>query len=502
MPLMPAFDPAQLLAFVCRSALVLLCVLCWPATATLAAEARTPAPRPDNAELRGAFALLDRWLDAHRAYQAIPGLSVGVVHDQELVWQRSYGYANPRREVRATAETLYSICSISKVFTGIGILQLRDAGVLELDDPVAEHLDWFRIDQSHPGSGPITVRALLTHASGLPRESIGPYWSPPDFPFPDRKALIETLPLQETLYPADTYFQYSNLGFALAGEIIATKSDQDYARYVEKRILAPLELESTRPGFPKRLMGSAVAIGHGARDRNGTRPVIPEFDAAAITPAVGYTSNVVDLARFAAWNFRTRAGKNNRVLAPATLREMQRVQWIDPDWQNTRGLGFETRRSGQDTVVGHDGTCPGYSSALALFPAHALGVIVLANASGIDTATIVGNVQRLVVPALAAAAAPTAKLPDFGRYTGRYDAQPWRGEVAVVQHGVELRVAWLPSDDVTEGLIRLRQVDKDTFQRIRGDGELPGERWTFERDEASGDVVALSTHALRLTKLR
>lgn len=475
-------------------------------SAAVAAEKAEPGGRTaatGNAELRGAFALLDRWLDAYRAYETIPGLSVGIVQDQELIWQRSYGFANPKREVRATAETLYSICSISKVFTSIGILQLRDAGALGLDDPVARHLDWFRIDQSFPGSSPITVRSLLTHSSGLPRESIGPYWSPPDFPFPDRKALRETLAVQETLYPADTYFQYSNLGFALAGEIIAAKSDQDYGAYVAKRILAPLELESTRPGFQKRLIGSALAVGHGARDRNGTRPVMPEFDTAALTPAVGYTSNVVDLARFASWNFRTLTGKTNKVLSPATLREMQRVQWIDPDWNNTRGLGFEVRKSGDDTLVGHDGTCPGYSSALALLPEHALGIVVLANASGIDTRKIVGNVQRLVVPALAAGdAPPRARLPDFGPYTGRYDAQPWRGEVAVVQHGAELRVAWLPSDDVTEGLIRLRQIGKDTFQRIRREGELPGERWTFERDEATGDIVALTTHALRLAKLR
>jgi CubicO group peptidase (beta-lactamase class C family) len=459
-----------------------------------------------NVELDGALALLDRWIDAHRAYEAIPGLSVGIVHDQELIWQRGYGLADPTRKLAANAETLYSICSISKVFTGIAVMQQRERGALDLDDAVAEHLEWFRIRQVHKDSGPLTVRSLLTHTSGLPRESVGTYWSPSEFPFPDRETLVEALAKQATLYPADTYFQYSNLGITLAGEIVAARADMDYAAYIEQKVLAPLKLTETRAEFPKRQRGSVMAVGHGARDRDGNRPVMPPFDTAGLAAAAGFTSNVIDLAKFAAWNFRTLDGKANAVLSPASLREMQRVHWTDPDWKTTWGLGFEVRKAGDDTLVGHDGSCPGFNTAFALFPRHKLAVIVLANASGIDPHEIVGNVQRLVVPAIAqggateAGRAPRTTLK-LGPYTGRYDAQPWSGEVAVVQHGDELRVAWLPRADVTEGLVRLRHLEDDTFYRVRPEGEeVRGETWTFVRDEA-GEVAALTTHALRLPRL-
>lgn len=479
------------------------------AAADAARPARPERTAPANAELDGALALLDRWIDAWRAYEAIPGMSVGIVHDQELIWQRGYGLANPARKLAANAETLYSICSISKVFTSIGVMQLRDAGALDLDDTVAEHLDWFRIRQARKDSGPLTVRSLLTHSSGLPRESLGPYWSPPDFPFPDRESLVAAIEEQSTLYPADTYFQYSNLGIVLAGEIIAARSGIDYADYVQQKILEPLELDETRPEYPKRQRGLVMAVGYGARTRDGERPAMPAFEAAAITPAIGLTSNVVDLARFAAWNFRTldgrRDGKRNAVLAPASLRDMQRVQWTDPDWKTTWGFGFEVRKSGEDTLVGHDGSCPGFNTAFAMFPKHRLAAIVLTNASGIDPQVVVANIQRLVVPALAAKPAPVAATQPrsplkLGPYTGRYDAQPWSGEVAVVQHGDELRAAWLPSQDVTQGLVRLRHLEDDTFYRVRDDGETRGETWTFVRNEA-GEVAALTTHALRLPKL-
>jgi CubicO group peptidase (beta-lactamase class C family) len=495
-------------AFVRRAPLIpllLALVAALPGLAPAAEPGDTPARRAPGPALGGALALVDRWLDAHRAYEGIPALSVGIVHDQDLIWQRSYGLANPQRKLAATAETLYSICSISQVFTSIGIMQLRDAGALELDDTVAAHLDWFRPRQVHRGSGPLTVRALLTHSSGLPRESSGSYWSPPDFRFPDRKTLVEALASQATLYPADTRFQFSNLGMVLAGEIIAARADMPYTDYVQKRILAPLELQETQPAFPRRQRNAVMAIGHGARDREGQRPVMPDFDTAGLTPAAGITSNVVDLARFAAWNFRTLNGAKNPVLAPASLREMQRVHWTDPDWHTTRGLGFEVRRAGDDTLVGHDGACPGFASALALFPEHRLAVIVLANASGIDPQVVVRNVQQLVVPALAAdAKAPPAaprSTAKFGPYTGRYDAQPWSGEVAVVQHGDELRVAWLPSRNVAEGLIRLKHLEDDTFYRVRDDGDVRGETWTFLRNEA-GEVAALATDGLRLPRFR
>ena len=223
----------------------------------------------DHPRVSEAVQLLEIWLDAQRDYEGLPGLSAAVVHDQELIWSGGFGYANPDKKVRATSETVHSICSISKLFTSIAIMQLRDQGKLRLDDPVSKHLPWFEINNLHSEKGVATVQSLLTHSSGLPRESDFPYWSPPDFPFPSSKLIKEKISSQETLYPADTYFQYSNLGLTLAGEIVAKISRTDFDTYVEKNIIKPLGLEDTRTVMPKKLYGKQLAVGHSARNRGG-----------------------------------------------------------------------------------------------------------------------------------------------------------------------------------------------------------------------------------------
>ncbi len=141
---------------------------------------------------------------------------------------RGFGLANPDTGTPATAETIYSICSISKLFTSVAFMQLRDEGRVRLDAPVSEYLDWFTLQDAHPNDEAITVRRLLSHSSGLPRESDFPYWSDPDFVFPTHDQIVQQLSNQSTLYPSSRYFQYSNLGLTLVGEIVANVSGQDY----------------------------------------------------------------------------------------------------------------------------------------------------------------------------------------------------------------------------------------------------------------------------------
>ncbi|MEQ8860480.1 MAG: serine hydrolase [Pseudomonadales bacterium] len=462
-------------------------------------DSRTIAAHP---QVRGALNLLDRWIEAHQIYERVPGISVGVVLNQDLIWHTGYGLANVAQRIPADADTVYSICSISKLFTSIAVMQQRDAGRLQLDDPVARHLDWFDVEQAHPDSGAITVRGLLTHSSGLPRESLPPYWNP-DYPFPSRAAMIEALGRQRTLYPADRYFQYSNLALTLAGEVAAAVAGKPYAELVRDDILTPLGLSDTRTFLPTGLHGSAMALGYAALDRAGERALEPAFDTAGITPAAGFTSNVRDLARFAAWQFRLLDDGGTEVLRASTLREMQRVHWVDPDWKTTWGLGFAVRKLDDDTLVSHGGSCPGYTTAFTMVPKHRLAVIVLTNANGTAPGRIARAVYQALGPALKKArddGAP-ADLPDLSAYEGLYQNPPWSSEVAMVQQGQHLLVADLPSDDLDEDLQKLARVGGDVFQRVRDDGDDPGETWTFSRD-ANGAVSGVAMHGVRMTRVR
>jgi CubicO group peptidase (beta-lactamase class C family) len=117
-----------------------------------------------------ALTVLDAWITATVAQREQPGLSIGIVYDQDLIWAKGYGYADLQRQVPATPTTIYRIASISKLFTATAIMQLRDAGKLRLDDAVSDRLSWFSIKKTYEGGPPITVRNLITHTSGLPRE--------------------------------------------------------------------------------------------------------------------------------------------------------------------------------------------------------------------------------------------------------------------------------------------------------------------------------------------
>ena len=129
-----------------------------------------------HSEVAAALKVLDAWIAATAATREQPGLSVGIVHDQDLIWAKGYGFADLQKKIPATPATLYRIASISKLFTSTAIMQLRDSDKLQLDDRVSKHLSWFKLRHTHPGPE-ITIRHLITHTSGLPREAGGTNWS-------------------------------------------------------------------------------------------------------------------------------------------------------------------------------------------------------------------------------------------------------------------------------------------------------------------------------------
>ena len=465
------------------------------AVLALAGPARPEGPA-DNPRVSEALELVRVWLDAQRAYERIPGISASVVYDQELLWSGGFGAADLARTAPATPKTIYSICSISKLFTSIAVMQLRDAGKLRLDDPVAKHLPWFTIEKSAPEGPEITIEGLLTHASGLPRESDYPYWTGPDFPFPTHDDIVARISKQKTLYPAETYFQYSNLGLALAGEVVASASGMPYAEYVRRNILDPLGMASTTPEVPASERGGRLATGYSAPTRAGGREVMPFFQTRGMAPAAGFASTAEDLARFAEWQFRLiRTGKTE-VLKANTLREMYRIHWVDPDFETTWGLGFEVNRSGGKTFVGHGGSCPGYRTAVLFKPDEAIAAVFLSNALGVDSELFAQRIYDIVAPAVLAAVkdpkGAKAVDPDLKKYTGSY-ASTFGGEIAIVVWEDGLSSVWLPTMDPVRGLTKLRKTGVDTFRRVRQDGEL-GEEVVFEMG-ADGVPTRLKWHS-------
>lgn len=435
-----------------------------------------------------ALDLARRWLDAQRAYEEIPGMSAAIVHDQKVLWEGGSGVADPSTGRAATAETLYSICSVSKLFTSVAVMQLRDEGKLALDDPLSKHLPWYTMKAAEGGRD-ATIVGVLTHSAGLPRESDFPYWTGA-FDFPTRENVMERLAQQEPLYPSDRYFQYSNLGLTLAGEIVAARSGRSYEQYVREKILSPLGLQSTFPEIPLDEKGKRLAQGFSARRRDGTRTALPLFQTRGIAPAAGFASTVQDLARFAMWQFRARDAKSDPVLDPRTLREMYRPHFVDSDFETFWGVGFATSKQDGTVFVGHGGSCPGFRTAFQLDPEKKIGLIVMANANGTNTNRYAKALYDIVKPALSNDAKTTDALAP---YVGSYDAAPWDGETIVVAWGDGLATIDLPTTEPMKTLERLRKTGEHTFRRVRSDGSL-GETYRFEMG-ANGKASRVWVHS-------
>ena len=438
--------------------------------------------------------LLETWLQAVLDFDRLPGLSLAVVHDQEIAYARGFGFADLAAGIPATPDTRYGICSISKLFTAIAIMQLRDAGKLGLDDPVSRHLPWFApqppdsaVPPPDPEAPPPTIADLLRHTSGLPCEPDQARWTGPERLQLTREELIARMARTSMSYPPHTRLNYSNLGYALLGEVIAAVSGMGYEDYVAGKILAPIGMEATVPAASSAPGERRSATAYGRWPRDGIRQALPaaaDMDLAMI-PAGGYVSTVQDLARFAIWQFRVLDGEEAGVLAAETLHEMQAIQWPDPPW----GYGFTIWHLGEKQIVGHQGGCPGYKAQIILCPEEKIAVVAMLNATDAPQWTIAGETYRILAPALLSAreAPITESATRWTKYVGRYTAERAWSEAEVLAWEGGLAVLWVPSPSPLDDLIRLRPIGEGFFRQVNPDGSL-GSDYVFGFDRAGGVV--------------
>lgn len=444
-----------------------------------------------------AFHLVEVWLDAQKDYEQLPGLTAIVIEDQEVLWSGAYGLSNVEKNIKAEPSTLFSICSISKLFTSVAIMKLYDEGKLRLDDRVSDLLPCYNLEQKFAGSGPITIRTLLTHSSGLPREAGYPYWTGPDFPFPTREQIHAKLHEQETLYPSSTYFQYSNLGLTLLGEIVEYVSGVPYDEYIQQNILEPLGLADTRIELPESMYGNKLAVGYSAMTRKGKREKVQLFQARGIAPAAGFSSNVQDLGKFASWQFRLRDASVAEILKPSTIKYMHNVHWTNPDWEVTWGLGFVVYKGDNGNKwVGHGGSCPGYRSTIQLDLKNKRAFSVMINASGTNPTKYVKGINAIInkvqIPQKENQSVDKTEKKNLQEYSGYYSQMPWWGEEYISTWGEKLVSISLPSDNPGESMTFFKHVKDDTFRRIRDDDAL-GETLVFERDK-NGHIIRFKHH--------
>jgi CubicO group peptidase (beta-lactamase class C family) len=325
--------------------------------------------------------------------ERVPGVSGAVARRGELLWEEAIGLADVAAGTDVTPDTQYRVGSITKTFTAVAIMQLRDAGALALDDRLGDHIE----EAAHPGP---TLRRLLAHSSGLQREPVGDVWETMESPTVEE--LLGRLAEAEQVLEPGRFWHYSNLGFALLGEVVTRKAGKPYREVVQERLLDPLGLRRTTwdPVEP-RARGYLVEP-----YSDGVRPERDDVDIRGEDAAGQLWSTAGDLCRWAAFL----SDPDPSVLAPETAAELHAVQVMTEDgWKSAWGLGLELTRSGERILAGHSGGMPGHITAFVYSRREEIAAAVLANAYAPSDE----EAERLVVTALDA-------LPS--------EPEPWRPE--------------------------------------------------------------------------
>jgi len=361
-----------------------------------------------RAKLATAFTDIDKILSDYARSVHAPGAAWGIVIDGELAHRGTFGVRDVRSKAPVDADTVFRIASMTKSFTAMSILKLRDVGKLSLDDPAERYVPEMKnIRYPTTDSPRITIRHLLTHSEGFPEDN----------PWGDQQLSESEEELSRMLRNGIPFsnapgvaYEYSNYGFAILGRIVSRVSGQPYDEYVTASILKPLGMSSTTL-HPSKVAPGRLAIGYRWEDEQWKEePALPHGSFGAMG---GMLTSIRDLSRYVgafldAWP--PRDGPEIGPIGRASLREMQQA-WrpsgmrvvLDKSTNATHltatsyGYGLSVTQTCQyRAMVAHSGGLPGYGSLMRWLPDYGVGIIAFGNVTYTGWGNAVGSaIDRL-----------------------------------------------------------------------------------------------------------
>ncbi len=335
--------------------------------------------------------------------KALPAFSIALVDQDRVVWSSGFGFQDTQKKVPATAETIYRVGSVSKLFTDIAVLQLVEEGKLDLDTPVQSYLPNFR--PINPYETAVTLRQLMSHRSGLVRESpVGNYFDPNE---PTLSATVESLNKTSLVYEPETRIKYSNAAIAVVGAILERQLGESHPDRVRRSILAPLSM-SQSSFVVTPAMEPKLATGW-MRTYDSRRFEAPTF-LLGTGPAGNLYASVDDLSKFLSCLFNKGRTDEGAILRPETLQRMT-TPVTDSDGKPLGfGLGFHIQELDGYQKIGHGGAVYGFSTQLEALPDRKVGVAAAASLDG--TNGVVGRLANYALR-LMLAAKDDKPLPNY-----------------------------------------------------------------------------------------
>ena len=324
----------------------------------------------------------------------LPSVEIALIDDQDVIYEKAYGFSEFDKKTPATLDTVYKLGSITKLFTGIEIMRMYEEGLIDLDAPITEYLPDFYINSRFSASEPINIRSILAHRSGLPRNEtlLQWYWEArPDV----LKVLTESLSDAYQAFPVGYRYKYSNIGYNVLGRIIEVvrgieppviNSAGGWPYYMRDEILLPMGLQDTAFGSDMLLYGQdpTLNVAMGYYKEGGKNKPYNQFDIIDLASG-NMQSTMHDMETFVQYLFNTGKDGKNSVISEDTLWSMFEEQYTKPRDPQTNGLTwFTDKKQLGEQVVFHSGTNQGFISMVALMPERKLGFVVFSNSDAFE----------------------------------------------------------------------------------------------------------------------
>jgi CubicO group peptidase (beta-lactamase class C family) len=355
---------------------------------------------------------LDTLIPAKMQALNIPGVAISVVKDGRVWLTKGYGVADLETGRPVDAErTGFRIASLSKLFTATAVMQLAEAGKVDLHADIRRYLDDLSLPLQY--EEPVTLHHLLTHTAGFDLSDIGDAAPTPE-ELHTLRAWIETHPQPQVFSPGFAY-HYSNFGFALAGYIVERVSGLPFPKYVDRHIFQPLGLAYSTFEQPPPAW-SMSEISRGYHLKKGQCQPLP-FDYSQMAPANALISTAEDMSRF----LLAQLGNGSPLLSPESRREMHRQQFAASPSPFGMAYGFHENRIYGRRALDHSGGQLGFSSYLVLIPELELGIFLSQNRRE-------GQLHRDIIQVIAESVAPGWTTPDLQLKPAKeIDTRPYAG---------------------------------------------------------------------------
>jgi CubicO group peptidase (beta-lactamase class C family) len=382
----------------------------------------------------------------------LPSVATALIDDQDVIWQAAFGLADVENEIPAQTDTVYKLWSVAKVFTAIETMRLVEEGLIDLDAPVTDHLPDLSIQSRFPDTSPITVRSILAHHSGLPRNGCHALPHQPQGP-DDLGKLVVSLQDCYMAFPVGHRHKYVNVGPALLGHLIQELRGQPFAFYMQDSLLAPIGMKHS--AFLSARIPAQKQVAPGYDFRKGAQVPLDQGDVVSL-PSSNLYSTVKDMGEFAKFVFRGGTIQGEPLIGSETLALMYQNQYSRPLDPQPMGLGWKTARVlASERMVWHDGgPDDGTGSLIALLPERKLGVVLISNSTAFGSPVSISLALELLEGMLESkydVEPSTAATPDrvnvepalLDEYAGRYIAFGQAMDVSRRGDRLKAKIRWI-----------------------------------------------------------